>query len=204
MPLMKLKTGKLDNRERKFIYDPDKITRSLQGQFIRSLGEDLSTFYIMQFYLGDAKYRCLIDPMKPTDENLPKKDEWGTQVMGFTKNIKNGDITEVTQITEKEYNEASFKNNQIISTKTRISYRIIKNGDEFNVDIDEYFRPRETIIEVSGENLESFVPPEFLKEVTGDANYSAKGLYETLKKTVIEEANTRQEIINGTGGYQKP
>lgn len=165
---MKLVTGNIINTERKFIIDDEKVRVEEPEKWLKSLGNAVESYTINQFYVDGIKYREIMVEDKDEDEEPILK------TVGYTKNIKNGNITNVTEITPDEYDSALEKVYRHHSTKNRDTY--IKDG--FHIDIDTYFTTDLTLIEVSGDNLEKFVPPEFLKEVTDDENYSAKKIFE--------------------------
>lgn len=165
---MKLVTGNIINTERKFIIDDEKVRVEEPEKWLESLGNAVESYTINQFYVDGIKYREIMVEDKNEDEEPVLK------IIGYTKNIKNGNITNVTEITPDEYDSALKNVYRHHSTKNRDTY--IKDG--FHIDIDTYFTTDLTLIEVSGDNLEKFVPPEFLKEVTDDENYSAKKIFE--------------------------
>ena len=165
---MELVTGNIINTERKFIIDIEKIKAYQLQDWQARLGKPVESYDINQFYVDGIKYREIL--VKDEDED----EEPVLKTVGYTKNIKNGNITNVTEITPDEYDSALEKAYRHHSSKNRDTY--IKDG--FHIDIDTYFTTDLTLIEVSGDNLEKFVPPEFLKEVTGDENYSAKKIFE--------------------------
>lgn len=165
---MELVTGNIINTERKFIIDIEKIKAYQLQDWQARLGKPVESYDINQFYVDGIKYREIL--VKDEDED----EEPVLKTVGYTKNIKNGNITNVTEITPDEYDSALEKTYRHHSSKNRDTY--IKDG--FHIDIDTYFTTDLTLIEVSGDNLEKFVPPEFLKEVTGDENYSAKKIFE--------------------------
>lgn len=167
---MELVTGNIINTERKFIIDDEKVRVEEPAKWIKSLSDSVESYIINQFYVDGIKYREIM----VEDEDKDEGEGPAIKTVGYTKNIKNGNITNVTEITPDEYDSALEKTYRHHSSKNRDTY--IKDG--FHIDIDTYFTTDLTLIEVSGDNLEKFVPPEFLKEVTGDENYSAKKIFE--------------------------
>ncbi len=165
---MKLITGNIINTERKFIIDDEKVRVEEPEKWLKTLGNSVESYGINQFYVDGTKYREIMIEDEDEDEEPIIK------TVGYTKNIKNGNITNVTEISAEEYDIALNKVYRHHSSKKRDTY--IKDG--FHIDIDAYFTTDLTLIEVSGDNLEKFVPPEFLKEVTDDENYSAKKIFE--------------------------
>lgn len=175
---MELVTGNIVNTERKFIMRPFPGNYWSYRDWIHSLGEVKEDYWIDQFYIGDTKYRRIT--VEEATDPLFDDGELETKVVGYTKNVKNGDITNVTEISEQEYNEAFEKAEGIASKKNRMSYVTVIDGKEFHVDVDNYSTSGEIIIEVSGDHLEEFTPPEIFNEVTGDQRYSAKEIYKRL------------------------
>ncbi|MBO4784907.1 MAG: hypothetical protein J5521_09195 [Lachnospiraceae bacterium] len=175
---MKLVTGNIVNTERKFIIDLEKVHAGEPQDWEASLGKPVESYTIDQFYKDGVKYREIM-----TEELDEFEDEMdaATVIVGYTKNIKNGSITNVTEIPVEEYMTALHSVGNHASTKVRTTYE--KNG--FHIDIDEYITTELTLIEVSGDNLDQFVPPEFLKEVTDQAAYSAKEIY--AKEAYLKE-----------------
>lgn len=178
---MKLVTGNIVNTERKFIIDLEKVHAGEPQDWEASLGEPVESYTMNQFYKDGVKYREIMTE-EPDEFD---EEETTTVIVGYTKNIKNGSITNVTEIPVEEYMTALHSVGNHASTKVRTTYE--KNG--FHIDIDEYITTELTLIEVSGDHLEQFVPPEFLKEVTGQVAYSAKEIY------AKEEADLKEKII---------
>jgi len=190
---MNLKTGNLVNTERKFIIVPSKVDAKAgeNWQNVHIFSPKKETLIIDQFYIDDVKYRRLVDPDKEEElmdnEYLKHSDRWGNEYTGYTKNVKKGDITEVTRITELEYRGALEKAGNIVMSKTRNSMIYKQDSEhEYNIDTDIYYAHNlfPNIIEVSGNELDKFVPPPYFKEVTGDPMFSAKEMYKSLCETV--------------------
>ena len=177
---MELVTGNIVNTERKFIIDIEKIKAYQFQDWEARLGKSVESYTMNQFYKDGVKYREIM-----TEELDEDEEETKTVIIGYTKNIKNGNITNVTEIPAEEYMTALHSVGNHASTKIRTTYE--KNG--FHIDIDEYITTDLTLIEVSGDHLDQFVPPEFLKEVTDQIAYSAKEIYakeeEYLKEKTI-------------------
>lgn len=177
---MELVTGNIVNTERKFIIDIEKIKAYQFQDWEARLGKPVESYTMNQFYKDGVKYREIM-----TEELDEDEEETKTVIIGYTKNIKNGNITNVTEIPAEEYMTALHSVGNHASTKIRTTYE--KNG--FHIDIDEYITTDLTLIEVSGDHLDQFVPPEFLKEVTDQIAYSAKEIYakeeEYLKEKTI-------------------
>ena len=179
---MELVTGNIVNTERKFIIRPNSNNYWLYRDWIHHLGDAKEDYWIEQFYIGDIKYRCIT--VEESSGSFFDDGETETKVVGYTKNVKNGNITNVMEISEQEYNEAYKYADCIVSYKNRMSYVTTMNGNEFHIDDDYYTTTGETIIEVSGEPLEEFNPPEIFEEVTGNPYYSAKAIYDRLVEFV--------------------
>lgn len=169
---MKLVTGNIVNTERKFIIDLEKVHADEPQEWEASFGEPVETYTIDQFYKDGVKYREIMCD-EPGDEYEDEMD-MVTNIVGYTKNVKNGNITNVTEIQVEEYMTALHSIGNHVTMKVRTTYK----KDGFHIDIDEYIEHGLTIVEVSGDRLDQFVPPKFLKEVTGDENYSAKKIFE--------------------------
>lgn len=178
---MKLVTGNIVNTERKFIIDIEKIMAYQFQDWEASLGKPVESYTIDQFYKDGVKYREIM--AEEPDEF--DEEETTLVIVGYTKNIKDGNITNVTEIPVEEYMTTLHSVGNHATTKVRTTYE--KNG--FHIDIDEYITTDLTLIEVSGDHLDQFVPPEFLKEVTGHAAYSAKEIY------AKEEADLKGKTI---------
>lgn len=166
---MELVTGNIVNTERKFIIDIEKIKAYQFQDWQARLGKPVESYTMNQFYKDGVKYREIMTEEPDEDD----EEETKTVIVGYTKNIKNGNITNVTEIPVEEYMTALHSVGNHASTKVRTTYE--KNG--FHIDIDEYITTDLTLIEVSGDHLDQFVPSEFLKEVTGQVAYSAKEIY---------------------------
>lgn len=175
---MKLVTGNIVNTERKFIVHPHPGNYWPYRDWIHRLGNAMEDYWIDQFYVGNTKYRRIT--VEETSDSFFDDGETETKVVGYTKNVKDGNVTNVTEISEQEYNEAYEKAERIASRKNRMSYKTVIHGKEFHVDVDDYTTTGETIIEVSGDHLEEFTPPEIFDEVTNDQRYSAKEIYKHL------------------------
>ncbi len=149
---MKLKTGNLNNTERKFI----PVRKSNLETFVKGLTK-VENYKITQFYRGEYKYR------KFETSNDAK----------FTRSRKKGNITVVEEIEENEFLRNIGK--QII-IKNRTKYRL---GD-YTVEIDEFLKPSKfTMIEVSAENdeiLDSFESEKTFVEVTDNPIYANKNI----------------------------
>lgn len=158
---MELKTGNLNNTERKFI----PVRKSNLEKYIMGLTK-VENYKIMQFYSGEYKYR------KFETSNDTK----------FTRSKRNGDITVVEEIQENEFLNNTRK--QVI-VKSRTRY---KSGD-YIIEIDEFLKPAEfTMVEVSTHNgsLQEYIPEETFIEVTDNPIYSNKNIANgSIKKSNV-------------------
>lgn len=158
---MELKTGNLNNTERKFI----PVRKSNLKKYIMGLTK-VENYKITQFYSGEYKYR---------------KFETSNDIK-FTRSKKKGEITSVEEIQENEFLNNTRK--QII-VKNRTRY---KSGD-YIIEIDEFLKPAEfTMVEVSTHNgkLQEYIPEETFMEVTDNPIYSNKNIANgSIKKSNV-------------------
>ncbi len=158
---MELKTGNLNNTERKFI----PVRKSNLEKYIMGLTK-VENYKITQFYSGEYKYR---------------KFETSNDIK-FTRSKKKGEITSVEEIQENEFLNNTRK--QII-VKNRTRY---KSGD-YIIEIDEFLKPAEfTMVEVSTHNgkLQEYIPEETFMEVTDNPIYSNKNIANgSIKKSNV-------------------
>lgn len=148
---MELKTGNLNNRERKFI----PVRKSNLEKYIKGLTK-VESYKVTQFYSGDYKYRKFED-----SENTK-----------YTRSKKQGDITVVEEIEENEFLKNMVK--QFI-VKKRTKY----TSGEYTVEIDEFSKPNEfTMVEVSTDTgrLEDYIPEKTFVEVTDNSIYENKNI----------------------------
>lgn len=159
---MKLKTGNLNNTERKFI----PVRKSNLEKYIKGLTK-VEEYKITQIYNGEWKYRKFED----SDDTK------------YTRSQKQGYITVVQEITEDEFSRNMGK--QII-VKKRTRYL----SGEYTIEIDKFSKPIDfTMIEVSAENnelLEKYNPDETFIEVTGNPIYANKNIINgSIKKSNV-------------------
>lgn len=158
---MELKTGNLNNTERKLI----PVRKSNLEKYIMELTK-VENYKITQFYSGEYKYR------KFEDLNETK----------FTRSKKQGDITIVEETEENEFLRNMGK--QII-VKNRTKY-IFGN---YIIEIDDFLKPAEfTMIEVSTDNgnLQEYIPEKTFIEVTDNPIYANKNIANgSIKKSNV-------------------
>ncbi len=158
---MNLKTGNLNNTERKFI----PVRKSNLEKYL-SLLTKVESYKITQFYKGNFKYRKF-------------EDDKGTK---FTRSQKHGDVTVVEEIQEDEFNKNMMPR---CIVKTRTKY--LSSG--YSIEVDEFSKPCEfTMIEVAsnGKPLESYNPDTSFVEVTGNSIYSNENIINgSIQKTNV-------------------
>lgn len=167
---MKLKTGNLNNVERKFI----PVRKSNLKKYLDKL-EKVESYTITQSYNDGYKYR---------------KFETSNDVK-FTKSKKDGTITVVTEIEENEF----LNNSKLQIIKKKRTKYIDGN---YIVEVDEFFKPVEfTMIEVSSENenLANYEAKDTFIEVTGNSIY----FNENISKGSIKKANVIVEGTDAVG-----
>lgn len=158
---MKLKTGNLNNTERKFI----PVRKSNLEKYIMGLTK-VENYKITQIYSGEYKYR------KFEDSNDTK----------YTRSKKQGDITIVEEIEENEFLR-NMKQQVIVKTRTKYT------SGEFVIEIDEFSKPTEfTMVEVSTDNgnVQDYVPEKTFIEVTDNPIYINKNIINgSIKKSNV-------------------
>lgn len=167
---MELKTGNLNNVERKFI----PVRKSNLKKYLDTL-KKIESYTITQFYSGEYKYR---------------KFETLNDVK-FTKSKKNGNITSVTEIDEDEF----LSNSKVQTIKKKRTKYIDGN---YSVEVDEFLKPVEfTMLEVSSENenLANYEPKDTFIEVTGNQIY----FNENIVKGSIKKSNVIVEGTDAVG-----
>lgn len=186
---MNFKTGNLVNTERKFIRNEEWLFDTAQV-FRKMIGECEASLEISQFFADGVKYRQIVDvdDRKYYEPDMAYAGPYEiadieSEYTKYTKSIKNGDITVVTEITKSEYYDKLNEAKHSATYKERSSYTFIQNGIQFHLDID-YFPDINQgisnldIFEISGYNLDKFICPPYLTEVTGNPKYSAVSIYE--------------------------
>ena len=168
---MIMKYGNILNTERKFI----STNITYLNKYLESINKIEDVVIIQLFYKG-YKYRKYI-----TSDGCE-----------YTKNIKNGDITLVTKISDKEFNQVLKLTPKIIKKRRRIYL-----DNEYQIDVDDFQEPNVfTMIEVSNGNLNNYKEPKGLIEVTNIKGYQNKEIYKGfIKKTGI--------VIEGTDAVGK-
>lgn len=169
-----LRLGKVNNLERKFIpLKKEYLEKYLNGM------EEIEEYELTQTYKDGFKYR------RYNDDGYLK----------YTKNNKMSNITEIKEITEKEFKDVLDYNNGKAVVKIRKYY---KDGD-YEIDADFFIKPIEMImIEVSSDKapLEDYIPPKGFVEVSGTKQYENYGIYNgSIKQNNI--------ILEGTDGVGK-
>ncbi len=146
---MELKVGAINNIERKYIV----VRHDGLDKFLSDL-ELCDEYWITQFYYKGYKYR----EIKYSDSDIK-----------YTRSTQNGDITNVSQIDSKTYDDVRKSVSKLV-VKHRKTYEY--NG--FNIDVDEFIDPCEFImVEVSSEmvDLDSFEAIKGTIEVTRNARF---------------------------------
>lgn len=171
--MVKLRLGKINNEERKFI--PTKmeyLEKYLNGM------ECIEEYILMQTYLNGFKYR--------------EYNDGG--VFKYTRNNKMSKITDVKEISSKEFYDV-LKNNDYKCVRKIRKYYI--DGD-YEIDADYFIEPiRMVMIEVSSTKpLEDYVPPKGFLEVSNTKTFENYGIYNGMVKA-------NRTIIEGTDGVGK-
>ena len=171
--MVKLRLGKINNEERKFI--PTKmeyLEKYLNGM------DCIEEYILTQTYLNGFKYR--------------EYNDGG--VFKYTRNNKMSKITDVKEISSKEFYDVLKKNDYKCVRKIRKYYI---DGD-YEIDADYFIEPiRMVMIEVSSTKpLEDYVPPKGFLEVSNTKTFENYGIYNGMVKT-------NKTIIEGTDGVGK-
>lgn len=171
--MVKLRLGKINNEERKFI--PTKmeyLEKYLNGM------ECIEEYILTQTYLNGFKYR--------------EYNDGG--VFKYTRNNKMSKITDVKEISSKEFYDV-LKNNDYKCVRKIRKYYI--DGD-YEIDADYFIEPiRMVMIEVSSTKpLEDYVPPKGFLEVSNTKTFENYGIYNGMVKA-------NRTIIEGTDGVGK-
>lgn len=171
--MVKLRLGKINNEERKFI--PTKmeyLEKYLNGM------DCIEEYILTQTYLNGFKYR--------------EYNDGG--VFKYTRNNKMSKITDVKEISSKEFYDV-LKNNDYKCVRKIRKYYI--DGD-YEIDADYFIEPiRMVMIEVSSTKpLEDYVPPKGFLEVSNTKTFENYGIYNGMVKA-------NRTIIEGTDGVGK-
>ena len=171
--MVKLRLGKINNEERKFI--PTKmeyLEKYLNGM------ECIEEYILTQTYLNGFKYR--------------EYNDGG--VFKYTRNNKMSKITDVKEISSKEFYDV-LKNNDYKCVRKIRKYYI--DGD-YEIDADYFIEPiRMVMIEVSSTKpLEDYVPPKGFLEVSNTKTFENYCIYNGMVKA-------NRTIIEGTDGVGK-
>jgi len=170
---MNLKVGAINNVEKKFVV----VRHDGLDSFLSNL-ELCDEYLITQFYYDGYKYR----EIKYSDSDIK-----------YTKSIKNGEITHVTQIDSKTYNDVKKLISRLI-IKHRKTYEY--NG--FNIDVDEFILPCKFImVEVSSKmvDLNSFEAIKGTIEVTDNIKFKNANIINGS----VTDSNTYLEGTDGVG-----
>ena len=158
---MKLKTGNLNNIERKFI----PVRKSNLEKYIKGLTK-VESYKITQFYNSNYKYRKFEDSVDTK----------------YTRSKKKGDITCVEEIEENEFLK-NMVEQVIIKNKSKYIF------GEYIIEIDNFSKPVQfTMIEVSTNTgrLEDYIPEKTFVEVTNNPIYANKNIAKgSIKRTNV-------------------
>lgn len=158
---MKLKTGNLNNIERKFI----PVRKSNLEKYIKGLTK-VESYKITQFYNSNYKYRKFEDSVDTK----------------YTRSQKKGDITCVEEIEENEFLK-NMVEQVIIKNKSKYIF------GEYIIEIDNFSKPAQfTMIEVSTNTgrLEDYIPEKTFVEVTDNPIYANKNIAKgSIKRTNV-------------------
>ena len=158
---MKLKTGNLNNIERKFI----PVRKSNLEKYIKGLTK-VESYKITQFYNSNYKYRKFEDSVDTK----------------YTRSQKKGDITCVEEIEENEFLK-NMVEQVIIKNKSKYIF------GEYIIEIDNFSKPVQfTMIEVSTNTgrLEDYIPEKTFVEVTNNPIYANKNIAKgSIKRTNV-------------------
>lgn len=158
---MKLKTGNLNNIERKFI----PVRKSNLEKYIKGLTK-VESYKITQFYNSNYKYRKFEDSVDTK----------------YTRSQKKGDITCVEEIEENEFLK-NMVEQVIIKNKSKYIF------GEYIIEIDNFSNPVQfTMIEVSTNTgrLEDYIPEKTFVEVTNNPIYANKNIAKgSIKRTNV-------------------
>jgi len=158
---MELRLGKVPNLERKFI--PTKKEKFLD---YFSKMELLERYEIVQTFHGGYKYR---------------RYNHNGQIL-FTRHLKKDyGFTDIEQISEQEFGQAMYLNNDRHIKKIRSYYR----DSDFEFDVDEFFNPVKFVMvevavvypEQSGK-LPLYVPPKGFLEVTSNLLFQNRQIFD--------------------------
>ena len=167
---MKLKTGKIENTERKFI----PIRKSKFREYVEKL-TFIEEFRITQYYEGDYKYR-----------------KFESDINKFTRSKKEKNYTVVEEIDENEF--LKHFNQKSAIKKERKKYK----DNIYTIEIDQFYEPvYMTMIEVSTDSgdLQNYKPEKSFIEVTNNPIYQN----ENIQNGSIKKSNIIIEGTDGVG-----
>lgn len=168
-----LRLGKINNVERKFI--PTK--KEYLDKYLNSM-ECVEEYILTQTYKDGFKYR----------EYNDRGD------LKYTRNNKMSKITDVKEISNKEFYDVLRNNDYQCVRKIRKYY--IDGG--YEIDADFFLEPiKMVMIEVSSEKpLEDYIPPKGFLEVSNTKTFENYGIYNG-------SIQSNYTIIEGTDGVGK-
>ena len=172
--MVELRLGKINNEERKFI--PTK--KEFFDEYINSL-KKIEEYELIQTFKDGYKYRCYND----------------NGCLKYTRNKKNGKITDVIEIDEDTFNDVLRENNKCIR-KIRKYY----HDGNFEIDVDYFSMPINFVmVEVAAigdEALDHYKAPKGFVEVTGNELFENKNIF---NGSIISNI----AILEGTDGVGK-
>lgn len=170
---MKLKVGAINNVERKFVV----VRHDGLDNFLSALTL-CDEYWITQFYYDGFKYR----EIKYSDDDIK-----------YTRSVKDDNITHVTQIDSKTYDDGKK-----LVAKWIVKHRRTFEYNGFNVDVDEFVLPcRFIMVEVSSKtvDLNSFDEVKGTIEVTDNVRFKNANIINGS----ITDSNTYLEGTDGVG-----
>ncbi len=171
--MVKLRLGKINNEERKFI--PTKM--EYLEKYLSEI-EYKEEYILTQTYLNGFKYREYND----------------RGVFKYTRNNKMSKITDVKEISSREFYDV-LKNNDYKCVRKIRKYYI--DGD-YEIDVDYFISPIKMImVEVSSlKSLDDYIPKKGFIEVSNTKTFENYGIYNGMVKS-------NSTIIEGTDGVGK-
>ena len=172
--MVELRLGKINNEERKFI--PTK--KEFFDEYINSL-KKIEEYELIQTFKDGYKYRCYND----------------NGCLKYTRNKKNGKITDVIEIDEDTFNDVLRENYKCIR-KIRKYY----HDGNFEIDVDYFSIPINFVmVEVAAigdEALDHYKAPKGFVEVTENELFENKNIF---NGSIISNI----AILEGTDGVGK-
>lgn len=161
-----LKLGKLNNEERKFIPTKENFLEEYLGSM-----REIEEYELTQTFCNGYKYRRYNDHGQ----------------MKYTRNFKQGKVTDVVEISEEEFTKVLRDTGR----KIRKIRKYYKDGP-YDIDVDCFLEPVSMImIEVASDetSLDGYQPPKGFVEVTGNKRYENSEIYQgsiLSNSTIIE------------------